>query len=79
MTTGRTLISGEFKGDNADKVSCIRTKHLMTTEVLKPATFEIITSYDHLNICSFNLFFFLQSPCGRRQKETGDGGHRTDQ
>lgn len=43
MTTGRTLISGEFKGDNADKVSCIRTKHLMTTEVLKPATFEIIT------------------------------------
>lgn len=74
MTTGRTLISGEFKGDNADKVSCIRTKHLMTTEVLKPATFEIITSYDHLNICSFNLFFFFSRHVeeGRKRQETED-------
>lgn len=80
MTTGRTLISGEFKGDNADKVSCIRTDKTFndhrSAQTSNLWNNHLLWPLKHM---FFQSLFFLQSPCGRRQKETGDGGHRTDQ
>lgn len=63
--------------DNADKVSRLRTQHLITTERLKPATFKILASKwpltcSHKFFQNFDFFSSRHVEEGRKRQETED-------